>query len=76
MVRGSDCGIANVYTRTPAPRLAGRSAVRGRTAVGASPDPDLEGLRAPQTNTVNWSEALPLAQGITFDVCTVRRLHF
>ncbi|MBI4817415.1 MAG: aldehyde dehydrogenase family protein [Deltaproteobacteria bacterium] len=65
--RGSDCGIANVNIGTSGAEIGG--AFGGEKATGggreAGSDSWKQYMRR-QTNTVNWSNDLPLAQGIKF----------
>ena len=65
--RGSDCGIANVNIGTSGAEIGG--AFGGENETRGGPPSGTDGWKAymrRQTNTVNWSTALPLAQGITF----------
>jgi aldehyde dehydrogenase (NAD+) len=65
--RGSDCGIANVNIGTSGAEIGG--AFGGEKDTGGGRESGSDAWKAymrRQTNTVNWSEALPLAQGITF----------
>jgi aldehyde dehydrogenase (NAD+) len=65
--RGSDCGIANVNIGTSGAEIGG--AFGGEKATGggreAGSDSWKQYMRR-QTNTINWTTSLPLAQGITF----------
>lgn len=66
---GSDCGIANVNIGTSGAEIGG--AFGGEKETGGGRESGSDAWRAymrRQTNTINWSDALPLAQGITFDV--------
>ncbi|HXT72037.1 MAG TPA: aldehyde dehydrogenase family protein [Vicinamibacterales bacterium] len=66
---GSDCGIANVNIGTSGAEIGG--AFGGEKETGGGRESGSDSWKAymrRQTNTVNWSESLPLAQGITFDV--------
>jgi aldehyde dehydrogenase (NAD+) len=65
--RGSDCGIANVNIGTSGAEIGG--AFGGEKETGGGRESGSDSWKAymrRQTNTVNWSTALPLAQGITF----------
>jgi aldehyde dehydrogenase (NAD+) len=66
-VRGSDCGIANVNIGTSGAEIGG--AFGGEKDTGGGRESGSDAWKAymrRQTNTVNWSTSLPLAQGITF----------
>src|SRR3954465_1834022 len=66
---GSDCGIANVNIGTSGAEI-GR-AVGGEKDTGGGRESGSDSWKAymrRQTNTINWSRDLPLAQGITFEV--------
>jgi aldehyde dehydrogenase (NAD+) len=66
---GSDCGIANVNIGTSGAEIGG--AFGGEKETGGGRESGSDAWRAymrRQTNTVNWSRELPLAQGIRFDV--------
>ncbi|MCL7956820.1 MAG: aldehyde dehydrogenase family protein, partial [marine benthic group bacterium] len=65
--RGSDCGIANVNIGTSGAEIGG--AFGGEKDTGGGRESGSDSWKAymrRQTNTVNWSEDLPLAQGISF----------
>ena len=65
--RGSDCGIANVNIGTSGAEIGG--AFGGEKETGGGRESGSDSWKAymrRQTNTVNWSDALPLAQGIKF----------
>jgi len=65
--RGSDCGIANVNIGTSGAEIGG--AFGGEKETGGGRESGSDSWKAymrRQTNTVNWSTELPLAQGITF----------
>ncbi|HKA02355.1 MAG TPA: aldehyde dehydrogenase family protein [Candidatus Solibacter sp.] len=67
--RGSDCGIANVNIGTSGAEIGG--AFGGEKDTGGGRESGSDAWKAymrRQTNTVNWSRALPLAQGIEFNV--------
>ena len=68
-VRGSDCGIANINIGTSGAEIGG--AFGGEKDTGGGRESGSDAWKAymrRQTNTINWSKALPLAQGIRFDV--------
>jgi len=65
---GSDCGIANVNIGTSGAEIGG--AFGGEKDTGGGRESGSDAWRAymrRQTNTINWSTDLPLAQGISFD---------
>ena len=65
--RGSDCGIANVNIGTSGAEIGGAFGGEKETGGGRESGSDAwKAYMRRQTNTVNWSEALPLAQGIEF----------
>jgi aldehyde dehydrogenase (NAD+) len=65
--RGSDCGIANVNIGTSGAEIGGAFGGEKETGGGRESGSDSwKVYMRRQTNTVNWSTALPLAQGITF----------
>jgi len=64
---GSDCGIANVNIGTSGAEIGG--AFGGEKETGGGRESGSDAWRAymrRQTNTINWSSSLPLAQGIEF----------
>jgi aldehyde dehydrogenase (NAD+) len=64
---GSDCGIANVNIGTSGAEIGG--AFGGEKETGGGRESGSDAWRAymrRQTNTINWSSELPLAQGIEF----------
>ncbi|MBV6415717.1 MAG: Lactaldehyde dehydrogenase [Steroidobacteraceae bacterium] len=66
---GSDCGIANVNIGTSGAEIGG--AFGGEKDTGGGRESGSDAWKAymhRQTNTINASRALPLAQGIRFDV--------
>jgi aldehyde dehydrogenase (NAD+) len=66
---GSDCGIANVNIGTSGAEIGGAFGGEKETGGGRESGSDAwKGYMRRQTNTLNWSSDLPLAQGITFDV--------
>ena len=67
--RGSDCGIANVNIGTSGAEIGG--AFGGEKETGGGRESGSDAWRAymrRQTCTINWSDEMPLAQGISFDV--------
>jgi aldehyde dehydrogenase (NAD+) len=65
--RGSDCGIANVNIGTSGAEIGGAFGGEKETGGGRESGSDAwKAYMRRQTNTVNWSDALPLAQGIQF----------
>jgi aldehyde dehydrogenase (NAD+) len=65
--RGSDCGIANVNIGTSGAEIGG--AFGGEKDTGGGRESGSDSWKAymrRQTNTINWSTQLPLAQGIQF----------
>jgi aldehyde dehydrogenase (NAD+) len=65
--RGSDCGIANVNIGTSGAEIGG--AFGGEKETGGGREAGSDSWKAymrRQTNTINWSAQLPLAQGIKF----------
>ncbi|WXL25978.1 aldehyde dehydrogenase family protein [Ectopseudomonas mendocina] len=65
---GSDCGIANVNIGTSGAEIGG--AFGGEKETGGGRESGSDSWRAymrRQTNTINYSRELPLAQGIVFD---------
>ena len=65
--RGSDCGIANVNIGTSGAEIGGAFGGEKETGGGRESGSDAwKAYMRRQTNTVNWSTDLPLAQGITF----------
>jgi aldehyde dehydrogenase (NAD+) len=66
---GSDCGIANVNIGTSGAEIGG--AFGGEKETGGGRESGSDSWKAymrRQTNTINWSDQLPLAQGIKFTV--------
>ena len=64
---GSDCGIANVNIGTSGAEIGGAFGGEKDTGGGRESGSDAwKGYMRRQTNTVNWSDDLPLAQGIQF----------
>jgi aldehyde dehydrogenase (NAD+) len=66
-VRGSDCGIANVNIGTSGAEIGGAFGGEKETGGGRESGSDAwKAYMRRQTNTINWSSDLPLAQGIQF----------
>ena len=66
---GSDCGIANVNIGTSGAEIGG--AFGGEKDTGGGRESGSDAWKAymrRQTNTINFSKQVPLAQGITFDL--------
>jgi aldehyde dehydrogenase (NAD+) len=64
---GSDCGIANVNIGTSGAEIGGAFGGEKETGGGRESGSDAwKGYMRRQTNTINWSTDLPLAQGIEF----------
>ena len=67
--RGSDCGIANVNIGTSGAEIGGAFGGEKETGGGRESGSDSwKQYMRRQTNTINYSDALPLAQGIKFDL--------
>lgn len=67
--KGSDCGIANVNIGTSGAEIGG--AFGGEKETGGGRESGSDSWKAymrRQTNTINWSTELPLAQGIKFNL--------
>ncbi|MFN8411411.1 MAG: aldehyde dehydrogenase family protein [Anaerolineales bacterium] len=66
-VGGSDCGIANVNIGTSGAEIGGAFGGEKETGGGRESGSDAwKTYMRRQTNTINWSKDLPLAQGIKF----------
>lgn len=66
---GSDCGIANVNIGTSGAEIGGAFGGEKETGGGRESGSDAwRNYMRRQTNTINWSSELPLAQGIKFDI--------
>jgi aldehyde dehydrogenase (NAD+) len=66
---GSDCGIANVNTSSSGAEIGG--AFGGEKETGGGREAGSDSWKAymrRQTQTINYSTSLPLAQGVTFDL--------
>jgi aldehyde dehydrogenase (NAD+) len=67
--RGSDCGIANINIGTSGAEIGGAFGGEKETGGGRESGSDSwKQYMRRQTNTINWSNELPLAQGIKFDI--------
>ncbi len=67
-VNGSDCGIANVNIGTSGAEIGGAFGGEKETGGGRESGSDAwKNYMRRQTNTINYSTKLPLAQGIKFD---------
>ena len=67
--RGSDCGIANVNIGTSGAEIGGAFGGEKETGWGRESGSDSwKYYMRRQTNTINYSTDLPLAQGIRFDL--------
>jgi aldehyde dehydrogenase (NAD+) len=67
--RGSDCGIANINIGTSGAEIGG--AFGGEKDTGGGRESGSDSWKAymrRQTNTINWSCEMPLAQGIKFQL--------
>lgn len=66
---GSDCGIANVNIGTSGAEIGGAFGGEKETGGGRESGSDAwKAYMRRQTNTINYSTAMPLAQGIKFDI--------
>ena len=66
---GSDCGIANINIGTSGAEIGGAFGGEKETGGGRESGSDSwKQYMRRQTNTINWSNELPLAQGIKFDL--------
>ncbi|HOW88855.1 MAG TPA: aldehyde dehydrogenase family protein [Elusimicrobiales bacterium] len=68
-VEGSDCGIANVNIGTSGAEIGG--AFGGEKETGGGRESGSDSWKAymrRQTNTINYTDRLPLAQGVKFDL--------
>lgn len=67
--QGSDCGIANINIGTSGAEIGG--AFGGEKETGGGRESGSDSWKAymrRQTNTINWGDDLPLAQGIQFNL--------
>ncbi|OJY99782.1 MAG: aldehyde dehydrogenase family protein [Sphingobacteriales bacterium 40-81] len=66
---GSDCGIANINIGTSGAEIGGAFGGEKETGGGRESGSDAwKNYMRRQTNTINWSASLPLAQGIVFNI--------
>jgi aldehyde dehydrogenase (NAD+) len=66
---GSDCGIANVNIGPSGAEIGGAFGGEKETGGGRESGSDAwKGYMRRQTNTINYSRQLPLAQGVHFDI--------
>ena len=66
---GSDCGIANINIGTSGAEIGGAFGGEKETGGGRESGSDSwKQYMRRQTNTINWSNELPLAQGIQFKI--------
>lgn len=66
---GSDCGIANVNIGTSGAEIGGAFGGEKETGGGRESGSDAwKAYMRRQTNTINWADELPLAQGIKFEL--------
>jgi aldehyde dehydrogenase (NAD+) len=66
---GSDCGIANVNIGTSGAEIGGAFGGEKETGGGRESGSDAwKAYMRRQTNTINFSTELPLAQGIRFEI--------
>ena len=66
---GSDCGIANINIGTSGAEIGGAFGGEKETGGGRESGSDSwKQYMRRQTNTINWSKELPLAQGIEFNL--------
>lgn len=67
--KGSDCGIANVNIGTSGAEIGGAFGGEKETGGGRESGSDAwKAYMRRQTNTINYSNTLPLAQGIKFNI--------
>jgi aldehyde dehydrogenase (NAD+) len=68
-VSGSDCGIANVNLGPSGAEIGGAFGGEKETGGGREAGSDAwKAYMRRATNTINFGTALPLAQGVTFDI--------
>jgi aldehyde dehydrogenase (NAD+) len=66
---GSDCGIVNVNIGTSGAEIGGAFGGEKQTGGGRESGSDAwKAYMRRATNTVNYSHALPLAQGVSFEL--------
>lgn len=67
--QGSDCGIANINIGTSGAEIGGAFGGEKETGGGRESGSDAwKAYMRRQTNTINWGDELPLAQGIKFNI--------
>jgi aldehyde dehydrogenase (NAD+) len=67
--QGSDCGISNVNIGTSGAEIGGAFGGEKETGGGRESGSDAwKAYMRRQTNTINWSREMPLAQGIKFEL--------
>ncbi len=67
---GSDCGIANINLGTSGAEIGGAFGGEKETGGGRESGSDAwKAYMRRQTNTINYGDTMPLAQGIKFDCC-------
>ncbi|MDF1646237.1 MAG: aldehyde dehydrogenase family protein [Legionellaceae bacterium] len=67
--QGSDCGLANINIGTSGAEIGGAFGGEKETGGGRESGSDAwKGYMRRQTNTLNWGDTVPLAQGIVFEV--------
>ena len=67
--KGSDCGIANINIGTSGAEIGGAFGGEKETGGGRESGSDAwKAYMRRQTNTINWGDSLPLAQGIVFNI--------
>jgi aldehyde dehydrogenase (NAD+) len=67
--RGSDCGIANVNIGPSGAEIGGAFGGEKETGGGRESGSDAwKAYMRRATNTINYGKALPLAQGVSFDI--------
>ena len=68
-VKGSDCGIANINIGTSGAEIGGAFGGEKETGGGREAGSDAwKAYMRRQTNTINWGDMLPFAQGIKFEL--------
>ena len=73
---GSDCGIANVNIGTSGAEIGGAFGGEKDTGGGRESGSDAWKIyMRRQTNTINYTDDLPLAQGIKFDLQSLGSLN-
>ena len=71
---GSDCGIANINIGTSGAEIGGAFGGEKHTGGGREAGSDAwKSYMRRQTVTINWGEDLPLSQGITFNIQSIKK---